>query len=140
MRFDNRDLDALALCGWMEARGEGIEGMRAVMHVVCNRAKAWHGGLVGSIRNVVYAPNKFSWTRPDDPEFHTRPAEGDILYQDGFVLACKIADGSDWDSTKGALYYANLEVVDAGWFERHIVDDKKEHPVLAVIGHHTFFA
>jgi hypothetical protein len=59
-------------------------------------------------------------------------------------LAQKILTSIDIDPTKGAHYYANLKNIDkGGWFERVISGPNgagtPEHPLLTVIGHHTFY-
>ena len=52
MTFDNVDVDNLALVTWKEARGEGVEGCRAVMHVIANRVGA--KDFPSTLHNVIY--------------------------------------------------------------------------------------
>lgn len=139
--YDKDDLESLALCGWKEARGEGPDGMRAVMHVIVNRAVAWHGGQAESIHRVVYGKNQFSsMTVPSDPEYYLRPESTNVQYQFCRAMAEAVCEGSDPDATGGALYYACVENIESDWFKRNIIDDPARHPVKARIGRQTFFA
>ena len=125
----------LALVMWREARGEGRDGMRAVGHVVRNRHKAGWGSVVDCITKK----NQFtSMSVPGDGQLTRWPKTGEFL--NTLHDANRILDGSDGDLTKGALYYANLEIATSGWFFEHIVGDPVGHPVTATIGRHTFFA
>lgn len=49
---DSRDLDCLTQAAYYEARGEGLDGMRAVTQVVLNRAR--HGAFPNSVCGVVF--------------------------------------------------------------------------------------
>lgn len=135
--MDLNDLESLRLCAWKEARGEGVDGIRAVMHVIVNRVGA--PGFAHTLHDVIYGKNQFtSMSVPSDPEFNLKPADGDAIFQECAALARGIE--TDPDLTNGARYYANLRTATSGWFERAIVNDPVNHPQTAVIGHHTFFA
>ena len=60
------DLDIAARTIWGEARGEGPEGMRAVAHVIANRATkgGWWGDTLWS---VCLKPWQFSCWNLSDP-------------------------------------------------------------------------
>lgn len=45
---------------WHEARGEPLQGKRAVLEVVINRAKAEKSGIC----SVVFRKGQFSWAKP----------------------------------------------------------------------------
>jgi len=60
-KFTDTDKFWLALNAYHEARGEPAEGIRAVMHVVLNRAEKRRQ----SVFQVVTAPKQFSWTIGD---------------------------------------------------------------------------
>lgn len=138
MTFDNADVDSLALVSWKEARGEGLEGCRAVMHVIANRVGAV--GFPHTLHDVIYQKNAFtSMSVPSDPEFNLVPKVGDVIYAACEHLAELVLSGEDIDITNGAHYYANLKTATSGWFFDHIINDKINHPQTAVIGHHTFF-
>jgi N-acetylmuramoyl-L-alanine amidase len=134
--YDTGDVNSLALCAWKEARGEGVEGMRAVMHAIVNRVTAWGE----TIHNVIYGKNQFtSMSVPTDPEFNLEPSDADMQYTECLEIAPLVLNGSDPDCTNGACYYANLKNVTSGWFERNIVNNPIKHPQTVVILHQTFF-
>ena len=138
MQFDNTDVDNLALVAWKEARGEGLQGIRAVMHVIVNRVGT--PGFAHTLHDVIYGKNQFtSMSVSSDSEFNLVPKFGDTTYAACENLAQLILSGNDTDLTGGAHYYANLKNTTSGWFFNHIVNDKVNHPTTAVIGHHTFF-
>ncbi len=142
--YDENDCASLALCAWREARGEGCDGMRAVMHVIVNRARRWYGGHCGhseSIHHAVYAKNQFtSMSVPTDPEFHLMPSPTDPQYAEIRNLSREVLSGDDPDITNGALYYVNPKTMVSAWFEETIICDPANHPETARIGHHVFYA
>ena len=141
MQFSADDLDNLCLCCWKEARGEGQEGLRAVMHVILNRAKNWYKMSPDPIHSAVYGKNQFtSMSVPSDPEFNLEPKDGDPQYTYCVGLAPDVLAETDPDPTNGALYYADLKYVTSGWFVRNIVQQPATHPQTAVIGRHTFYS
>ena len=137
--YDDNDIHSAALCVWKEARGEGIEGMLAVLNVIHNRIGK--PGFAQNLHDVIFGKNQFtSMSVPSDPEFNLEPCVGDELYSDALRMAENTFNSinSVIDPTNGALYYANLHVISKdGWFYRNIV---LKHPVTAQIGKHTFFA
>lgn len=124
------DLFLLALVMWREARGEGPDGMRAVGHVILNRAHDWGQTLY----QAIIGRNQFSsitvlgdsqtvlWPLPNDPVF---------------ALAAEVYNGTSPDPTGGACYYANESVITSEWYRQHIIEDAA-HPVTVVLGKHTF--
>ena len=56
-KFSPSDIQCLASVIWHEARGEPLEGQRAVYEVVMHRAKVFGKSLCA----VVKAPKQFSW-------------------------------------------------------------------------------
>lgn len=136
MQYDQNDLESLALVAWREARGDGTDAMRAVMHVIVNRVKA--EGFPKNLHDVIYQKNAFSsMTVPSDPEFNLQPAEGDVQFAICKSFAPDVLDGMDFDLTCGAVFYANEKTMTSGWYKRNIIDSGK-HPVVAVIGKQTF--
>lgn len=139
--YDGDDLDAMALCAWREARGEGECGMRAVMHVIVNRAASWYSRSLHPIHEAVYAKNQFSsMSIPGDREFNLQPSPEDKAHHYCCTMAEEIAKGIDPDPTNGALYYWNPRTATSVWFNRSIVAKPEEHPKLASIGNHDFYA
>jgi N-acetylmuramoyl-L-alanine amidase len=134
--LDQNDIDSLSLVAWKEARGEGNEGMDAVMHVIINRVG--HPGFAHTLHDVIYGKNQFtSMSVPTDPEFNLQPASDDPQY----VFCVSLAPGiqGETDPTNGAHYYADLKYTTSGWFFRNIVQNSTDHPQVAVIGRHTFW-
>lgn len=138
--YDNNDLQSVALCAWKEARGEGHDGMRAVMHVILHRALRWYPHSEHPLHDSVYAKNQFtSMSVPCDPEFNLEPHPEDVQWQYCEALVPSIVAEQDADITHGALYYARLSEVTSGWFKENIVDNPA-HPLKATIGHQVFYA
>ena len=135
--MDKDDVHSLALCCWKEARGEGDNGMCAVMHVIMNRVG--FPGFAHTVHDCVYGKNQFtSMSVPSDPEFNLEPHPDDPQFSYCMTLAGLIQ--MDDDLTKGAHYYANLAHIDkGGWFQRVILTDAVKHPHLATIGKQEFF-
>jgi hypothetical protein len=140
------DVYNLALCGWREAEGEGILGVRAVMHVICNRAADWKQDL----HTVVYGRNQFtSMSVPTDPRYKAFPPEAPkarfSFWQEILAVAPLVITGDDKDPTvnpqngQKAHFYANLQTATSGWFFTNVIARKDLHPITTVLGKHTFF-
>lgn len=122
----------LLLTMWREARGEGLEGMRAVGHVIANRARANGGSFI----EAICAPNQFSsMTICGDLQTVKWPTAQDVEALS--LLAGGIIAGTDPDSTGGAMFYANEAVVTSEWYRKNIMGNG-QHPVTMVLGKHTF--
>lgn len=135
--LDTDDIHSLALVAWKEARGEGIVGMLAVMHVCINRIGK--PGFASTLHDVIYGKNQFtSMSVPSDPEFDLQPSINDKMFDTCMTMAEAI--DSKQDITNNALYYANLKYVTSGWFFDNIINDSTKHPITTKIGNHTFFA
>jgi len=139
MTYDGDDVRSLALCAWKEARGEGMQGMDAVMAVCINRVGA--PGFGKTLHDVIYGKNQFtSMSVPSDPEFNLAPMSDDPHFVMALRGARELLDGTLPDPTNKAHWYANLKNITSGWFVRNIVNNPALHPITARIGHHTFFA
>lgn len=139
MNETENDIESLKLCAWKEARGEGADGIAAVMWVIKNRVGA--PGFASSIHDVIYGKNQFtSMSVPTDPEFNLTPKPDDEVFASCDATARAVLEGLNTaDPTNGAHYYANLHNVTSGWFYEHIMMDSYNHPLTAQIGRHTFF-
>lgn len=118
----------LALTMWGEARGEGYDGMRAVGHVIRNRAISPR--FPSDVTDVIFQPNQFAvWEGPiSDPELTSGP---DLrAWRVALPLADAILRGCDPDPTRGALYY-HTQAVLPYWAE--------EASRKTVIGAHVFY-
>ena len=128
MVWDDYHLQAVKLCVWREARGEGHDGCRAVAHVIFNRAK--NSGH--SLATVVYFPLQFSsMSAPRDPQLDNYPKTGDVQMQDIEETVELIASGGDADLTNGATHYFNPNVVIPDW--------AKEMTLTLKLGNHDFY-
>jgi spore germination cell wall hydrolase CwlJ-like protein len=141
---DRDDIHSAALCAWKEARGEGVDGMCAVLWVLKNRLGA--PGFARKLHDVIYGKNQFSsMSVPSDKQFNLKPEDDDPVFPAAMKMAATVFGGQFKDSslddpTRNAHFYANLhEISTDGWFYKDIVLSQ-EHPVTAQIGHHTFFA
>ena len=126
-----------ALCAWREARGEGPEGVRAVLWVLYNRSQKWSK----SLSQVVIQPKQFSsMTVRGDTQTILWPLDSDITFTQTLTAMQAIVDKTDVDDpTHGALYYANLAGGVDSWFTQNIVGSPKWHPHTATIGKHDFY-
>lgn len=105
------DKSILALTLWREARGEGMDGMRAVGCVIRNRVTPTMGWA-----RVIEAKWQFSsLTAPGDPELVLWPLPDDLSWQSAMVLAEGVYNGSLTDNTGGATHYFNPSVVLPKW-------------------------
>lgn len=95
--YDSTQINCLAKNAYMEARGQGEEGMLAVIFTTLNRVKS--GKFPDSICGVVYQSRQFSWTsnRPPikEPEVYAKAKE----------LAQEAVRGKHKDNTFGATYF-----------------------------------
>lgn len=117
-----------ALCAWREARGEGRDGIRAVIHVIANRAtkqkRSW--------AQIVYAPLQFSsMTYGHDPQLTVIPKEPDPNFVDCFDIADSIFGGNDFDLTQGATHYFADSIPMPEW--------AKAMKFTVKLGHHSFY-
>lgn len=117
---------------WDEARGEGEQGMRAVLNVIMNRAK----GNFEKARDVVLKPKQFSgWNNVANPEEASKMLADDMrnnkTYQKIIDLVDKAFKGQLPDITGGALFYFNPKKVTPSWAKK-LVKTKS-------IGNHDFY-
>ena len=128
--FDWKEFDKwqTALCCWREARGEGRDGQRAVVHVIANRS-----ALSGrSWAQEVYRKLQFSsMTYGNDPQLCTVPVTPDAIFSTCYEIADAVMSGQDTDITLGATHYFNPNIVLPSWAEAFTK--------TVSIGHHDFF-
>ena len=136
----------LAASCYAKAQGEGIEGLRAVAHVVVNRVKRKEKDA----RDIILAPQQFSWTNPTDPNLwrvlEQVGKEGDDQedeWKEASEIALRVLAGQDRDDpTHGADHYANVLLVKKrrggtlpAWLQQAISRKQK----AVTISRHTFF-
>lgn len=131
----------VSLCLWREARGEGDDGIRGVMHVIRKRALSWYKSAKEPYHAAIYDHAQFtSMSDPNDPQYTLFPADTDLIYLLCQKIAVDVISGTDADNTGGALYYANLDnITSGGWFAKYILKHPETHPPTVTIKHHTFF-
>lgn len=104
--YMRNSVDLMARTMWGEARSEGVEGMRAVGHVIKNRndKKTYFGK---SIVEVITHDKHFSAWNVGDPNRAKMLAvdDSDPLFRDALALAKGIIDGVLEDITEGADHY-----------------------------------
>lgn len=109
-----------ALCAWREARSEGIEGMRAVLHVINNR----HKESGQSWAEEIAKKNQFSaMTVLGDSQTVVYPKETDQLFDSAMALAFLIYSQCDPDPTNGATFYWNPKTATSKWFRDNIANN-----------------
>ena len=135
MKDENKEVDIMARTAWGEARGEGKEGMQAVINVIMNRVKrgGWYG-LTPS--EVCQKPAQFSVWNKSDPNYTKMLAVTD---SDGnFALAKSLAsmayNGMLPDITNGATNYLALKSLST------VPSWANKMQQVASIGNHTFYA
>lgn len=131
---DKEQIDYMARTAWGEARGEGINGMQAVINVIMNRVKAgsWYGATP---KDVVLKKSQFSVWNKNDPNYTKMLAvtEDDKDFVQAVNLATLAWKHNLPDITNGATNYLALKSLSKipSW-----VASMEE---VAVIGNHTFY-
>ena len=100
------DIVSAALCAWKEARNGGEPGMRAVICVLLNRAKA----SADSVYAEVYKPFQFSsMSYHRDPEYLLQPTQNNTADWQAWLnakgIALSASTGCLEDNTGGATFY-----------------------------------
>lgn len=134
----------LALAAYGEARGEGSQGMQAVLHTIMNRAqyKTYQDSALssaGKIHAVILKPLQFSAFNANDPNsvilgniaesFLTNVNKNKDL-KTAYDLALKVKNSQMEDITNGATHY-HTTAVNPSW--------KSSLTFLGQIGNHLFY-
>lgn len=127
-------LDCLARNVYLEARGEPVEGMRAVAEVTVNRAAYRRK----SVCEVVYERNAFSWTRADHRKYREK-LQSDLKAGSAYLhykRAYKVASEVYYMKTDSVLpaMAMNYHRTDVQPVWRHKLK------VERVIGSHVFYS
>lgn len=122
----------LRMCLWAEARGEPLDGLLAVAHVILNRAS--RSNL--TVGKVILKPLQFSWTMETDPN-RVKVMDAWEQDHDGWLKADVIAwlagHGLTVDPTKGSTHYYNPATASPKWGRGYSGWDER-----AQIGRHIF--
>lgn len=124
----NKQVMALALNMYHEARGDGLNAMRLVGEVTINRTKS--EDFPDTICEVVYQKSQFSWTNNRKLR-NSKPSEEEVWNQ-ALLLAKKLVQ-------EDPLYYNNEDIL---YFLNP--KDMHKHPKWAVneyikVGNHVFY-
>ena len=132
-----KDAYVVAATLWGEARGEGENGMHAVMNVIMNRA---HGDF-SKAKDIVLKKKQFSlWNNVKDPEasainlaqvYRSKKLKDGHSYIKALELVDKAMKGNLPDITGGATFYFNPKKVMPSW--------AKEMIKTKTIGNHDFY-
>jgi 8-oxo-dGTP pyrophosphatase MutT (NUDIX family)/spore germination cell wall hydrolase CwlJ-like protein len=111
-----KDAYVVAATLWGEARGEGIDGMQAVLNVVMNRTK----GNFDKAKDAVLKPKQFSmWNNVKNPEKVSlelaQKQRGDKTYMAAIKLVDAAMKGNLPDITNGATFYYNPKKANPSW-------------------------
>lgn len=126
------NLYVVAATLWGEARGEGEQGMQAVLNVIMNRAK----GNFTNAFTVVLKPKQFSmWNGASDPDDSAialaKEQRDNPTYRTIIRLVDKASKGQLPDITGGATFYFNPKKANPSW--------AKKLTKTVTIGDHVFY-
>jgi spore germination cell wall hydrolase CwlJ-like protein len=130
MNWGNYYICLIALTAWREARGEGVDGMRAVLHVIRNRVMSQRFGDWAMVCTKKFQFSSMS--APNDPELILWPETGDAQFEQAYQLAVAVFAGTDADNTNGATFYFADSIPAPSW-----AASMRE---TVKIGHQTFFS
>ncbi len=131
--LNSRDREIVATCMVLEAGGEGIDGMRAVLNVILNRAKGDLSRMVPvTVKRGAFSCMASVWQN-DEPDYG--PLFDRAMTQSGaYVQASQLIDvmelGLLTDNTGGATHYH------ASSIQPYWVSDMR---YLTTIGNHIFY-
>lgn len=129
---DEAIITILAATAWAEARSQGIEGMRAVIHVILNRSR----DLDLAVDQVVFEPWQFSAWNDGDPNRSRAldPPTYDPQWLQAQALARLGVSGQSVDPTNGARFYHTVTCESRGCVRM------REHGIgPRVMGDHVFY-
>jgi spore germination cell wall hydrolase CwlJ-like protein len=126
------DQEIMARTAMGEARGEGEEGMIAVLWTVVNRFKAekWFSGL--TLAGTCLKRQQYSCWNPSDVNYaYIANITPDIgLFRTALTLAAGVITGGMPDNTQGATHYKTIGAI-AEW--------ATGLTPCVTIGHHEFY-
>lgn len=122
---DRKELQALALNIYHEARGETEEGMRMVGEVTINRVASSH--YPDTVCGVVYQKSQFSWvsTKKDKT-----PKEQEA-WEKSLEIAKELLNDNIASYPHMATHFVNLKVARPNW--------TRKFNKVETIGDHTFY-
>ena len=127
LKYSASDVECAIQNAYYEARGEPIEGIKAVTKVVVNRAK--NSKRNESLCDIIFKKGQFSWTADKRKRGVPKKAQQPIRLAVWDALAER--DGGSHDASNGATYYHSVEIPKPKWTETL--------KVSAIIGNHIFY-
>lgn len=123
------DFTLLALCVWREARGESLEGKKAVAWSIRNRVThpAWWGT---DWATVILHPWQYSSFNLSDPNATKWPMKHEMAWRDSIDAAVEAWEAIAPDPTGGATHY-HADNITPAWTLKMVK--------LAHIGNHIFY-
>lgn len=118
---------------WGEARGEGLDGMTAVGHVLLNRLAANRWGT--TLASVCWWPYQFSCWNFGDPnrlKILNMPDDANDLVVPTEAFYAALAAGPKADPTMGATHYHATNISPPPWV--------KGATKTLTLGHHVFYS
>ena len=125
-------VQVLARTAWGEARGEGREGMQAVMNVIARRAATpcWWGR---DIVTVCLKPWQFSCWNKNDPNNIKilTVTDNDKQFRDSLELSGQLTAGFLPDLTNRSDHYFNIHSAPPAWAAGNTPE--------CILGNHAFY-
>ncbi|MFA7256733.1 MAG: cell wall hydrolase [Kiritimatiellales bacterium] len=131
--LDSSDREIIATCLVLEAGGEGLEGMQAVLNVILNRADGCLYRMVPeTLKYGAFSCMSEIWkqTAPDCSPLIRRAQNQSGAYDKAMQLIALMEEGFLGDNTHGATHY-HAENIRPYW-----ADSLR---YLTTIGHHIFY-
>lgn len=131
--WNRDDLDALSMTLWGEARGEGASGMRAVAHVIVNRAR--HKRWPDTVRGVAYDDAQFSCWNDDDVNSEMMPKMLEFYN----YLKHKPDGWEEWyaEFKRSPDYPEFKKYLEARQIARDVLEDQDDDPTNGAVFYHT---
>lgn len=124
----NKQIKALALNMYHEARGDGFNAMRLVGEVTINRTKS--DDFPNNICDVVYQKHQFSWTSSKKNR-NSKPSEEEVWKQALLIAEKLIKEDPVYYTDEDILYFLNPKT-DKGHHSWAVNEFVRE-------GHHIFY-
>lgn len=134
-KLTDKELTCIADMAWHEARGEGIKGITAVIHVALNRkeSRSFPNDVCGIVYQRVNGNCQYSWVCQktiNGYSFRRTALYGDILLLAKTISS--VPNRFNIDPTRGSLYFTRHGVA-SKFFRQKLIQ-------RAAIGNHQFYA
>ena len=132
-KLNHYDRQIVASCLVLEAASEGVNGMKAVLNVIYNRAGHNIEAVVPvTVRKGQFASMRSIWekARPDYSPLLSR-AQRDRMYPKAVRLVLTMERGKLRDNTYGATHFYQMEYPEPYW--------TRDMDYLLTIGKHRFY-